>query len=277
MKNFHVASLSLGIVFMLFAGMVASQPIDKFPEQFYGTVTINGAPAADGVLVSVKFEGKDVGGTPTPGGNYNIIISMKESDEGEAISFYVQNVNTGIQSIFQGGNSVQLDLSATIAAPPASGGGSSGGGGGSSGGGSGGSGVCTESWICTDWTDCSNYVQKRVCADVNQCNTTASKPVESQECTMPVVCEAGSTKCENGIMSTCSGLGTTWLQSQICEAGCEGNVCKQAQAGLEGSGTASAFTGLFLFEQSAWPYWIVLIVVIIVILGWYFLGRGKKK
>jgi hypothetical protein len=118
-------------------------------------------------------------------------------------------------------------------------------------------------------------VQKRVCADVNRCNTTLIKPVESQSCTVPKVCEPGSTKCVNGIVSTCSGLGTTWLESQICEAGCEGNVYKQtlAESGPSAQG-GNPLTGMFSLEES-WPYWIV-IIVLIVILAWFFLLRKKK-
>jgi len=286
MKNPLMAAILVAMFVLLLSGIVSAQvggPGD-YPQQFYGYVTINGAPAPDRMLISAKFEGKDVGGTLTSGGNYNLIINMKEQDEGKAIYFYVQNVNINIQSVYQSGGSVKLDLSANIAAPPASGGstgGSSGGSGGSSGGSTGGSsgssGTCTESWICTDWLDCTNGIQKRVCADVNRCNTTVSKPAERQDCVVPKVCEPGSTKCENGVVSTCSGLGTTWLESQICEAGCNGNVCKQAQAGsaeLSAQG-ANPLSGMLTLEDS-WPYWIVVIVVI-VILAWFFLFRKKGK
>ncbi|MEM2963761.1 MAG: hypothetical protein QXN01_04680, partial [Candidatus Anstonellales archaeon] len=102
-------------IFFVLSVIAAAQPINYFPQQFYGTVTINGAPAPDGVLVSAKFEGKDVGGTLTSGGRYNLIIAMKQEDEGQSLSFYVQNVNTGIQSTYNGGASVRLDLSASIA------------------------------------------------------------------------------------------------------------------------------------------------------------------
>jgi len=276
--NRHFQAFPMAAILILFlSGIAAAQPSEK-PQQFYGTVIVNGAPASDGILVSAKFNGKDVGGALTSGGNYNLIIAMNENDEGQIVSFYVQNVNTGIQSTFQGGSSTELDLSVTITppAPPAGGGGGSsgGGGGGSSGGGSAG---CTESWICTDWLDCANGIQKRVCADVNRCNTTVSKPIEQQDCVIPVICQAGQKVCTGDKLMVCSALGTTWIEEKTCEKGCSNGACGEdlAAAGPAAQGGVAAM-GFFLLEASAWPYWIVIIIVI-VILGWYFLRRGKKK
>jgi hypothetical protein len=273
-KQLLLAGTVVSVAFVLSA-IAAAQPINYFTEQFYGTVTINGVSAPDGVLVSAKFEGKDVGGTLTSGGNYNLIIAMKEADEGQTVYFYVQNVDTTLQSVFEGGSSVRIDLSATIATPPPSGGGGGTGGGGSSGGGGGGgSAGCTESWICTDWNECSNYVQKRVCADVNRCNTTVSKPIEKQDCVMPVVCQAGEKACTGNKLMVCSTLGTTWIEQQTCENGCSNGACIELQAAAGPLAGAAGLTGFFLLEPSAWPYWIV-IIVIIVILAWFFLLRKK--
>ena len=274
----HFQAFSMAAILIVFlSGIATAQPSEK-PQQFYGTVTVNGAPAPDGMLVSAKFNGKDVGGTLTSGGNYNLIIAMNENDEGQAVSFYVQNVNTGIQSTFQGGSYVRLDLSATIATPPPSGGGGSTGGGSSGGGsgGGGGSGTCTESWICTDWTECSNYVQKRVCADVNRCGTNSSKPVESQDCTMPIVCQAGQKVCTGDKLMVCSALGTTWIEEKTCQQGCSNGVCNEdlAAAGPALAGLGAG-TGLFLLEPSAWPYWLA-VVVLAALLVWFFLRRRKR-
>ncbi len=46
--------------------------------------------------------------------------------------------------------------------------------------------ACTESWTCGDWGTCADGNQIRTCTDSNSCNTTETKPVEIQECT--VVC-----------------------------------------------------------------------------------------
>ena len=42
--------------------------------------------------------------------------------------------------------------------------------------------ICSESWECTEWGKCEEGMQKRACTDKSLCNTTASKPVESKDC-----------------------------------------------------------------------------------------------
>ena len=41
---------------------------------------------------------------------------------------------------------------------------------------------CTENWICGDWSDCANTIQRRVCADQNQCETENLKPPTEKTC-----------------------------------------------------------------------------------------------
>ncbi len=49
--------------------------------------------------------------------------------------------------------------------------------------------TCTPDWQCSTWSDCSSSgTQTRTCTDKNACNTTTSKPQETQTCTpAPVV------------------------------------------------------------------------------------------
>ncbi|MFH1331928.1 MAG: hypothetical protein ABIH63_01450 [archaeon] len=42
--------------------------------------------------------------------------------------------------------------------------------------------TCTENWSCGDWSDCADSQQTRTCVDLNDCNTTTSKPVEVEVC-----------------------------------------------------------------------------------------------
>lgn len=49
----------------------------------------------------------------------------------------------------------------------------------------GGSTICSPSWSCTDWPECINGVQTRVCKDSNSCGTSRDKPPESQSCSLP--------------------------------------------------------------------------------------------
>ena len=55
----------------------------------------------------------------------------------------------------------------------------------SSGAGSGGEGgICTESWTCTLWEECSNGGQQmRACSDSNSCGTELNKPALTRNCT----------------------------------------------------------------------------------------------
>jgi PKD repeat protein len=43
-------------------------------------------------------------------------------------------------------------------------------------------GMCTESWACSGWTQCTSGLQTRTCSDLNNCSTTAGKPPETQFC-----------------------------------------------------------------------------------------------
>ncbi|VVB81241.1 Uncharacterised protein [uncultured archaeon] len=45
---------------------------------------------------------------------------------------------------------------------------------------------CYENWACGDWSDCVNGVRTRKCYDSNNCITENLKPIESQNCSLPV-------------------------------------------------------------------------------------------
>lgn len=44
--------------------------------------------------------------------------------------------------------------------------------------------VCTENWTCSDWSECIDNSQTRVCTDSNNCGTLEFKPLEMQNCTV---------------------------------------------------------------------------------------------
>lgn len=53
--------------------------------------------------------------------------------------------------------------------------------------------VCTESWSCSDWSNCTNNQQTRTCTDANNCGTTNNKPTTSQSClSCPSSCDDGN-------------------------------------------------------------------------------------
>ena len=41
---------------------------------------------------------------------------------------------------------------------------------------------CKELWLCTDWADCRNNIQRRACLDLNNCKTINKKPPIEQSC-----------------------------------------------------------------------------------------------
>lgn len=43
---------------------------------------------------------------------------------------------------------------------------------------------CQENWQCMNWSTCINDTQTRTCIDLNKCNTSENKSIESQTCTM---------------------------------------------------------------------------------------------
>lgn len=71
----------------------------------------------------------------------------------------------------------QIEFSRAAESSSSSSASSNGGGGSSSS-----SALCAENWQCTEWTECINNVQSRICEDFNKCGTITSKPIETREC-----------------------------------------------------------------------------------------------
>ncbi len=185
--------------------------IPGVPNQFYGSVSLNGQPAPDGTTIVAIVNGVQVASTTTSNGKYGynptfFVTDPNNDRSGKTITFFVNGVDTGQTSIFCNGCSTNLDLFVTIAQPPS---GSSGGGPGGSGGGvagnGGGGGVaggtiggtvggtnqstqtttqqaCQEKWICSDWSECEDGIQRRTCNDENNCETNNNEPLTAQPC-----------------------------------------------------------------------------------------------
>ena len=213
MKN-KFLSISCILFLVLAIGLVSAQY--GIPNRFFGSVSdSNGNPAPDGILVKARIDNMDVAATATKDGKYgyNPIFYVPDPNsnrDGKKIEFYVNDVKAG-EHTFTNGESDKLDLTASgnfaVTPPPSGGGSGGGGGGGSSGGGgsiasSGSSGGsveininsppedsesektsnCIPTWECSDWLDCVNGMQKRVCTDINNCGADNGKPAERREC-----------------------------------------------------------------------------------------------
>lgn len=247
------------VILFFFVGMVAAQP-GSIPNRFYGSVTINGAAAPDGTLITAKISGVDVAGDTVSGGNYVLDVPDPSFNrDGKTIEFYVSGTKAG-EGVFQSSEFTLLNLAITVSAPssPPSGGSPP---------------VvvsspeetednetvdivqCVESWECTDWLDCVNGIQKRVCGDVNQCGTEASKPAVLKSC--PLTCAAGEQKCDGDDVLVCSQDGNSWAKVATCSEGCSDGVC-QGFSGITGFlTTLPGIAGIFavLFIAGVLVYW----------------------
>jgi len=175
------------------------------PSYFGGDVKINGAKAPDNTLVTAKIDGVEVQAQfsvdGTFGHNPNIfwIADPQGNRDGKTVVFYVDNIKAGEFPFMSGHPTVaNLGVSKQTTSPPNNP--SSGG----SGGGSGGGGsivlpasepepelvpiaevttnTCTPEWRCSDWLDCINGEQKKICFDYNECDSEEGMPETLRSC-----------------------------------------------------------------------------------------------
>ncbi|MDP2730108.1 MAG: hypothetical protein Q8O55_06475 [Dehalococcoidales bacterium] len=126
----------LALVFLLLLGAtpVLAQGIPKLPHAFYGTVTVNGAPAAAGTQVSATVDIGEILPTQNPvntvsggygiSGNSYLLVQGYDIPDGATITFYVTNQNGtaagGTATFEAGGGPTEKNLSVTIEVPPPS-------------------------------------------------------------------------------------------------------------------------------------------------------------
>jgi len=208
-------------LFMLILTTIV-KAVPGIPHAFYGYVYLNGKAAPDGTLIVAKIDGKEVARTTTSKGKYGYPLGSFYVDDpnndrsGSIITFFVNGIASKT-AIFCNGCITRLDLSVQTqeggAAPT---------------GGGGGlilppegtnetqaneteEEICEERWVCSEWSECVNGIQTRVCRDVNECGTEKNKPLTSQPCV--IVEGANETKAKNE--TTTQPLGITGLVSLI--------------------------------------------------------------
>jgi len=54
---------------------------------------------------------------------------------------------------------------------------------------------CNEDWSCTEWSECIDGQETRICEDLNNCGTEENKPEESQECCFSETCSELGKEC----------------------------------------------------------------------------------
>jgi len=124
-------SIALGLLLVLGATPVLADAIPKLPHAFYGSVTVNGAPAPDGTQVSATVNIGSIIATQNPvtttGGNYGIgspylLVQGYDIPDDATITFHVTTalgtVTGGTAAFIQGGGPTQLDIVIAIVAPP---------------------------------------------------------------------------------------------------------------------------------------------------------------
>ena len=151
----------LGLMLVLLVGLATAIP--GIPHRFFGSVTINGAPAPNGATVTATVDGVTAGKETTSSGAYGydpIIFFVEDPNnnrDGKTIKFYVNGYDTGQTTTFVVGGSTELDLSVTytVSNPPSGGSGGSDGGGG---------GLPPEDlWDCGEWSECVDDEQTQDC------------------------------------------------------------------------------------------------------------------
>ena len=105
--------------------------VPALPHAFYGTVEINDNPASIGTTVKATGPGvrTNIAGNPItvtetgkyggPGGLDPKLVVQGDIEEGATITFFVNDVSTGLTTEWHSGEVTELPLSVTIAAPPA--------------------------------------------------------------------------------------------------------------------------------------------------------------
>ncbi|KAF1078713.1 hypothetical protein MKMG_00368 [Methanogenium sp. MK-MG] len=132
--------ITILLVFAFVGGVAAEDSLPLLPDEFRGSVTINGNPAPAGTVLTALINGEVRGTlTTTETGSYGgleledrrLIVTGYDGEVGATITFTVGGHTAKETATFSPGETQRLNLSATYT-PPSPGG--SGGGGGGSGG-----------------------------------------------------------------------------------------------------------------------------------------------
>ena len=113
-----LAVLGLIVLQVAGAGTAAAQQMEPpaLPNQFYGTVTVNGATAPDGTRVTAEVNGVEAKAGSTSAGKYGYDtgdLFRVDGAAGDDVVFKVNGVVAEEAGVFKSGGSTELNLSAT--------------------------------------------------------------------------------------------------------------------------------------------------------------------
>ena len=111
----------IGVLLLLGVMPQAAYASPGIPNQFYGTLTINGKTAASGYTVTAKDNGVDSGASTTTDsqGRYGYSAALiVPGNQGDSITFFVNGVQAGQTATFQPGaiTNLPLTVSGTVSA-----------------------------------------------------------------------------------------------------------------------------------------------------------------
>ncbi len=120
-------AIFIAVVVVLLLGATPAYAVPALPHAFYGSVTVNGAPAPDGTQVSATVDSGSVitnayNPTTTVDGSYGdgsspYLLVQGDITPGATITFHVNGYSTGRTAAFEaGGGPTELNLTVTISA-----------------------------------------------------------------------------------------------------------------------------------------------------------------
>ncbi len=139
MKKLTIFVVFMALALSLVLSATPVYAVPALPHAFYGSVSINGSPAPPGTSVEARGTGVMTGIQDNPTvttvtgvyGSSNPfqsrLIVQGEIEEGATITFYVNGVSTGQTAEWHSGQTSEINIGATIAAPQPPGGGGGGG------------------------------------------------------------------------------------------------------------------------------------------------------
>ena len=252
----------IGLMLILFVGLALAAPGQ--PHKFYGTVTVNGAPASDGTEVTATVDGVTRAQESTSEGKYGydpwFMVVDPDAFYGiyhSEIKFYIDGYDTGESIAFVAGEHTELDLSVSYSTGGDNGGGSSGGGGGGSLG-------AVDLWDCEEWSECVDGEQTQDCVQ------GIAKKTNTRECEL-----------ENLALGTTSLIPPTppGFEEQLAEQDNEllespGAPPITGAATAEADETDKSFVDLITGNWMV-PFLLGIVVVLVALV--LVLGAGKRR
>ena len=124
MKPNLIVFTAICTAILMLTPVASATDTPPMPERFYGTVTVNGAAAPDGTILSAWIDNTEIISQATIGGKYGHVPPASEEfniygSEGATIVFKINGVEAGTD-ILSSGDITQKDLSATGVGMPTS-------------------------------------------------------------------------------------------------------------------------------------------------------------